>query len=394
MNATSSKRRDGPAGMPKRKLKICHVTSAHRRTSSRIFDKFCVSAAERGHEVVYLVADGQEDETRQDVRIVGSHKPKGRWHRFFVTPWKLLALAKRIDADVYQLHDPELLTIAASLRAKGRVVVFDFHEDLPVQVLQKAYLKFGTSRVLSVLLMSYQLWVARRINGVICATRFISNKFVASGIRSIPVMNFPRLEVFNTSQSWASRANNVVYVGAISPQRGITEVVKALEHTTSDLRLRLAGAFDSEDYHRYLTTLAGWQKVDYLGFLSKEQVVHEISLAKVGMVTLHPLQNYIDAMPIKLFEYMSLGTPVVSSDLPVWREIVEGAECGKVVNPLSPEEIADAIDVIVSDDPAARQMGLNGSQRVRDLYNWKAEEAKVMVFYEELLFDDMGHAPG
>ena len=162
MNATFSKRRDGPAGMPKRKLKVCHVTSARTDAHRHVYSINSVFRPERGHEVVYLVADGQEDETRQNVRIVGSKKPKGRWHRFFVTPRKLLALAKRIDADVYQLHDPELLTIAASLRAKGRVVVFDFHEDLPVQVLQKEYLKFGTSRILSVLLKAYQLWVSRR----------------------------------------------------------------------------------------------------------------------------------------------------------------------------------------------------------------------------------------
>ena len=164
--------------MPKRKLKICHVTSAHRRTSSRIFDKFCVSAAERGHEVVYLVADGQEDETRQNVRIVGSKKPKGRWHRFFVTPRKLRALAKRIDADVYQLHDPEFDDRRQSAR-QGTCCRLRFPRGSAGTGAAEGISQVRHKQVLSVLLKAYQLWVARRINGVICATRFISNKFVA-----------------------------------------------------------------------------------------------------------------------------------------------------------------------------------------------------------------------
>lgn len=91
--------------------------------------------------------------------------------------------------------------------------------------------------------------------------------------------------------------------------------------------------------------------------------------------------NYVDAQPNKMFEYMSAGLPVIASNFPLWKEIIEGNQCGICVNPLEPKEIAAAIDWLTQNPEAAEQMGKNGRKAVEEKYNWQNEEEKLINLY-------------
>jgi glycosyltransferase involved in cell wall biosynthesis len=103
-----------------------------------------------------------------------------------------------------------------------------------------------------------------------------------------------------------------------------------------------------------------------------------------GLVTLHPVINYLDALPVKMFEYMAAGIPVIASDFPLWREIVLGNQCGLCVDPMDPTAIAKAIDFLVIHPAEARQMGENGRRAVLERYNWSVEQAKLLTYYKNL----------
>jgi glycosyltransferase involved in cell wall biosynthesis len=100
---------------------------------------------------------------------------------------------------------------------------------------------------------------------------------------------------------------------------------------------------------------------------------------------LHPVINYLDALPVKMFEYMAAGIPVIASDFPLWREIVLGNQCGLCVDPMDPASIAKAIDYLMLHFDEARQMGENGRRAVLARYNWSVEEAKLLSYYKNLL---------
>jgi glycosyltransferase involved in cell wall biosynthesis len=107
--------------------------------------------------------------------------------------------------------------------------------------------------------------------------------------------------------------------------------------------------------------------------------------SKAGVVTFLPAPNHIDSQPNKMFEYMSAGLPIITSNFPLWKEIVEGNSCGICVNPLESKEIAEAIEYIVSHPKGAEQMGQNGKRAVLEKYNWQVEEKKLFEVYEELI---------
>jgi glycosyltransferase involved in cell wall biosynthesis len=102
-------------------------------------------------------------------------------------------------------------------------------------------------------------------------------------------------------------------------------------------------------------------------------------------VTLHPIRTYLDSLPVKMFEYMAAGIPVIASDFPLWREIVVGHKCGICVDPMDPRAIACAIDYLVAHPDVAREMGENGRRAARERYNWGHEEKRLLDFYGTLL---------
>ena len=82
---------------------------------------------------------------------------------------------------------------------------------------------------------------------------------------------------------------------------------------------------------------------------------------------------------------MSAGIPVIASNFPLWRDIIESNRCGLCVNPMRPEEIAGAIDFLVNNPAQAEQMGASGQLAVRDCYNWSIEEKKLLGLYDSLV---------
>jgi len=81
---------------------------------------------------------------------------------------------------------------------------------------------------------------------------------------------------------------------------------------------------------------------------------------------------------------MSAGIPIIASNFPLWREIVEGNQCGLCVDPLEPKAIGEAIQFLIDHPAEAEKMGKNGRQAVEQKYNWSIEEDKLLKLYKEL----------
>ena len=155
--------------------------------------------------------------------------------------------------------------------------------------------------------------------------------------------------------------------------------------TRTDIKLNLVGRFSDDKTYSLAQGSSGWPYVDELGQLDREQVKRVLEKSVAGLVTFLPVPNHIEAQPNKMFEYMSAGIPVIGSNYPLWRSIIEGNECGICVNPEDKKSIAQAIDKLVSDKNLAESMGKNGIKAVNEKYNWAIEEKKLFKLYDELL---------
>jgi glycosyltransferase involved in cell wall biosynthesis len=368
---------------------ICHLTSAHPPFDIRIFQKECCSLAEAGHEVT-LIASHTHDEELSNVRIVAVPKPRHRWERMFVAPWRIYQKARNIQADIFHFHDPELIPIGSLLQMQGRKVIYDIHEDAPRSLLSSGrdYLPPLSQPLISKLLEMLEIVAAKRFSALIAATPAIAKRFRAINPNTTTINNYPLTSEFAASPSarWQDRGASVAYVGGISVERGLFQMVDAMTHLPSSLgvRLQLAGRFSSENIRSQATRMAGWQRVDELGILERTQVAQLFSHIQAGLVLFDPSPNHLEARPNKLFEYMSAGIPVVASDFPDWRDIIDNEQCGVLVDPMGPAAIAHAIEYVITHPQEAEAMGRRGREAVEQKYNWGIEMPKLLALYDNL----------
>lgn len=364
--------------------KICHLTSVHPRVDIRIFSKQCRSLAARGYDTSLVVADGLPDETKEGVKIYGCAKEGNRLNRVLRSPRSVFSRAMQLDADIYQLHDPELIPVGLKLKKAGKKVIFDSHEDVGRQMLTKPYLNPFILRLLSITFSFYQKYACSRFDGILTATPFIRDGFLKINANCIDINNFPLQGELDAEVPWSDKRQEVCYVGGIAALRGIREVIQALALARSCTRLNLAGKFSEPAVETEVKGAAGWESVNQMGFVDRKGVRDILARSFAGLVTFLPVPNHVDAQPNKMFEYMSAGVPVIGSNFPLWKEIIEGNNCGICVDPLDPAAIARAIDYLAENPAVARQMGENGRRAVLRKYNWGYEEQKLLQFYQRL----------
>jgi glycosyltransferase involved in cell wall biosynthesis len=365
-------------------MRIVHLSSVHSRNDTRIFLKQCRSLALQGYDVTLVVADDKGDEVKDGVKILDVGSVPGRLNRILRTTQRVFEKAVDLDAAVYHLHDPELIPYGLKLRQQEKKVVFDSHEDLPKQLQAKPYLGGLMQRVLPEMVARYERYACRKFNGIIAATPFIREKFLAINRHTVDVNNFPLVGELDAPVPWTEKYDQVCYVGGLTAIRGVREMVRACELLQTPARLSMGGDFSDSGLEAEVKGYPGWARVDNLGYLDRAEVRETLRRSVAGLVTLHPVINYCDALPVKMFEYMAAGIPVIASDIPLWREIVESARCGLCVDPMDPAAIAGAIDWLLMNPDQACRMGQNGRRAVATRYNWSIEEKKLCSFYAAL----------
>lgn len=370
----------------KKRTSIVHLTSAHPRDDIRIYRKMCLSLSSN-YDVKLVVADGKgNDRTCDGIPIIDVGILKGRVSRMTKTVNNVYMKALELDAELYHLHDPELMPIALKLRKKGYKVIFDCHEDLPKQLKSKPYLNKVLKFILPKVFSVYERFVFSKLDSVIGATPIITEKLLIINENAVNINNYPVIGELEKLTPWEYKKDEVCYLGGIARIRGATEIVTAMGYLDKTT-LNLAGSIGEIDLAEELKYLDGWKNVNELGFINRLEAADVLSKSKAGLVTFLPFPNHIDAQPNKMFEYMSSGIPVIASHYPLWMDIIEGNNCGLCVDPENPKAIADAVEFIINNPRDAEKMGKNGLKAVYEIYNWKIEEQKLISLYQEILND-------
>lgn len=364
-------------------MRVCHITSVHPRYDIRIFVKECV-ALTKVHNVTLIVADSLGDEIKDGVNIldIGKHS-SGRIKRMIQSSRAMFEKVLQVKPDVVHFHDPELIGVGQKLAKLGYKVIYDVHEDVPKQVMNKHWIPKVLRPIISKAVELRESIASRKFSGVVCATEIIANRFRSYNRNSIAIHNYPILaELAKIDVNWSSRTNSLCYLGSISETRGILPLVDSL--AISGLTLDLAGPYSNPNIELSIKRSGGAKQVKYHGVLNRSGVSNLLASVKVGIVTLLPTPSYVESLPIKLLEYMLAGIPVVASNFPLWEEYIKKNHCGLMVDPTNTSAIADACQYLINHQDEAKAMGERGRKAVINNYTWEVESQKLINFYQKL----------
>lgn len=368
--------------MKNRGFDVVMLTTVHSAMDERIFDKEAKTLTNSNFSVC-IIGNHTQSECIDGVWIEALPRQKNRAMRLLLG-WTVLKLALRCRGALFIFHDPELFGVATILRILKNKVVYDCHENVALVFLQKSWVPLPLRWLLFPAVAAFEWLGARLMSGVIVVTEQMLKRFPQN--QTVLVRNYPTDRTRATVQEGPPihlRKNVVIYSGGLNHVRGIRELVEAYSGLEAEWgELILVGPCGDPSLEDYLLNSLP-SNVRWLGLKKFQEVLQLYQTAKLGVVALHPTTNHRKSLPIKLFEYMAAGLPVIASDFPEWRTLVEN--CGVMVDPLNVLEIRAAVRSLLSNDEKLKEMSRNAREKVSAFYRWENEGRRLTEFCAGLL---------
>lgn len=375
---------------------IAHFTTVHARIDPRIrFKQADTLARHFPDRVALFVQDGEGDarDAGSGLRIVDTGpRPRGRLARMILGSWRMYRAVRRAGPRIAHFHDPELIPAGLALQMAGIQVIYDVHEDLPKQILSKSYIRPGFLRPLLARIMNgVEQFAVRRFALTVPAVPSIAARFPADRVQVI--RNVPKAEMLLGHGAAQKPADRFVvsYAGSLSEQRGILDVVAAMDLLPEGYEFQILGRWASSAFFETCKAHPGWRRCRYLGRVPHDQVGAIMGQAHLGVQMMHDVPNYSGGLATKVFEYLFLGVPTLMSDTPDRR-----ASYGDLTNyarPQSPQAIADAIRDIAQNYQAQTAQAEPRRARVMADYSWESEAQALTSAYERILPGPSGAQP-
>ncbi len=289
---------------------------------------------------------------------------------------RALGIIMRGEYEVLSLHDPE--TLPAGLLAtwfRRRTVVFDVHENVPAQMMTKEWLPRLIKRPTAVI-THWMLRLAERSIEITLAERGYASLFR----RSHPV--FENLLSDAPLPASDGSGSGVVYLGDVTEARGIFVLVRAAGRGIPGEKVTVIGQC-SADVEGRIREIASELDVtvELTGRLDHARALEKVASARIGVSPLLDIPNYRWSMPTKILEYLAVGVPVVASDLPGTREVVEKLSGVVLVPPGDVDAWANALGGSIGDNSFSEAARLQ-APAIRGQFRFPAEG--VRAFYRGL----------
>lgn len=357
--------------------RVVMLTNSHKPFDPRVFQKEARSLVHAGYEVT-LVVPHTESLKSDGVEIVAIPVPRGGWQKLIVCPWQLLRQALRYPRQaIIELHDSEILWIGFILKIFGRRVIYDAHEDTPLQISYQHWIPWVLKKPYAWMYFLIEKLAGYLFDAIIIAEPVIGKYFPKH--KTFLVRNFPIVKVFqqHTLPPYNTRNRDLVYVGLLSKARGLFEMLHGAElaHTKTDFRFVLGGKFSPPSLE---DEVIGKFAVEYLSWVEFDQLMSTLFQARVGIIVPQPNERYKTNYPVKLFEYWSAGLPVIASREGESAAFVRESNSGILVDPLNKQEIADAIVYLLEHPQEAEAMGKRGQEMIFSKYSWEKETPTLL----------------
>lgn len=374
-----------------KQIRVLHISTAHRPNDPRIAYRVIPTLSPHYEVIAALpnVAAGGSNEVRYVwlpyfrrvlVRLLFSH-PLVLWH------------ALRLRPSLLHLYDPELLPVAWLIqRLLAIPVIYEVHENL--------HKKMSTKRVLqgSYLTRPFRYFdqLAQRHFYLIFTEHGYLDTYTSLVKPYAVIYNYPLLpflEPFRFSYRPNQTHPEFFYIGGLSFERALDGLVAGLVRLSERYPAFTVHLFGPRQFTQtQLEALPGYNRIQknlcFYGYTDQRDALPYAARATAGLALLKPVGDYPDSYTTKMFEYMALGLPIITSNFPLYRDVIERHNCGFCISPDDSVRLAESLTYLIEHPNEARMMGERGRQAIEQTYNWTSEAQKLLCFYQHVLTDN------
>jgi glycosyltransferase involved in cell wall biosynthesis len=351
-------------------MRVVVCTVVHHPADARIYHRQIRALLEAGHQVIYIAPTGAEnfsaERSMPQLQIIAIPRSMGR-NRLGPLRMARRELARHVaGADLLLIHDPELL-LALPPRRKRPPTVWDVHEDTAAALSTKAWLPRPLRPVAAAAVHAAERLAERRLHLILAEQGYVPRFRRAHPV--VPNTTY----VPETAAPADPAAQRVVYVGHLSPDRGVAEMIElAGLLRPHGVAVELIGPADARA--RALIEPAQAQGLlRWPGFVPNDQALAQVDGALAGLSLLQDEPNFRHSMPTKVVEYMARGVPVVTTPLPAAADLVNRYECGFVVPFGDSSAAAEAVLKLAGDASLRAKMGSRGHEATLTSLGWTAD---------------------
>ncbi len=308
--------------------------------------------------------------------------------RFWFAVWPHLVVLK---PSIIHCHDFDTLPVGLAWgRLHTAPVIYDAHEYYAELVRPR--LQGLSGKMMYYGIRFSELLCAKFASAIITVDDMLAKIYQKQNRLTIIIGHYPSKIFYQPAAPIFSRNElHLLYIGRISQDRGMLVYIDILRHLLKagiNARLIMAGIFTPAEeevlFKSNLNTLAN--HVEITGWIPYEDMPSLLNNCDIGLVILQPEPRYFDALPVKLFEYMAAGLPVIASKFPALSQVIENHECGLLVEPdLPPSKIAEHIISWSVSPSIPKKLGENGFLAIQSIYNWETLVGKLINLYKDLL---------
>jgi len=397
--------------MRKEKIKVCFIADKHGLYDDRIYWKMAVPLKEKGYDVYYLLV---RNENKKGITNEGINYEtlkvktfsKNRYLNFLLKNLnpnsnykKLFVKAKKINADIYHFHDLWINKIGKRLKnLKHKPVVFyDAREPHA-----EDYISFiKTNKILKISIMIFSHLVdnwekskAKNYDLVITNENIVRDNFRRKlGNEKVEsIFNFTNIYSNYNNIPHTEKKYDFIYCGGITESRGAFKILEATliaKAKLPNIKVIFVGSYSPVtlklELQNFINNNDLKNNVQLFSFVKYEEVSDFYNKSKVGLITWLPVKALTIKMPIKIFEYMAFALPIIGSNFGHIKEYIKRDNCGIVVDPNSPDEIAKAMIMLLNDVEKYNQFSINGRNATLEKYKWDFELDRLIGFYTKAL---------
>ncbi len=367
-------------------MRICVITTVHSPKDIRI-RKELETLRKSGHDVSFVAPEGEFPLT--GIHYIPIRRHSGRMKRFLHSSKEALRRSLEVNADVYHFHDPELIPLGFKLKRAGKKVVYDIHEEYPSVILMKNWIPRALRRFVAKFADNYERKAVSKFDGIVVVVPDQLERF--PDVKRFAVLpNYPDVDYLESKRSSSTEGVvRFVYSGSIDIDRSIVEMIQAFMLLRKDynIELNLLGPiFDSELKRMISESARSCDGLNYMGFMSYEEAVECVAQNDIGLMVMHRGRSKEISSPLKMFEYLTLGLPIIASDFEKWHEILDERPCALFVDPDSPEDISAKMETLIINTDLRAKMKEN-AKLISTKYSWKSVEERLLKLYSSISQD-------